>query len=270
MSIKPREIKYIHHYTSIENLALILSNRTIRFSRIDKVDDLKEVDGLPQQFCTYVFISCWTYSDEENIALWKMYTNNMRGARITLPVKMFNEKTSKINVFETIRNKKNIGPFDDAEMITEDYCICNNFREGFDFFDVVKYEDSYNKYYAKAFNLPKKGGLILNPISMIGLFKKKTWSFQKECRFKIYIIPIDQRNLLADLTTRVINSMRNAKEIKFEYFDVNLNREVLDNIVVRKGPLCTTADAVIIDSLIKEYTSNGTIEESSFEGILRK
>ncbi len=32
----------IHHYTNIENLALILKNKTIRFNRLDKVDDLEE------------------------------------------------------------------------------------------------------------------------------------------------------------------------------------------------------------------------------------
>ncbi len=32
----------IHHYTSIENLALILKNKTIRFTRLDKVDDSEE------------------------------------------------------------------------------------------------------------------------------------------------------------------------------------------------------------------------------------
>lgn len=34
----------IFHYTSIETLALILKNRTIRFSRLDKVDDPEEYD----------------------------------------------------------------------------------------------------------------------------------------------------------------------------------------------------------------------------------
>lgn len=37
------EQKYLYHYTSIETLALILKNRTIRFSSLATVDDIKEV-----------------------------------------------------------------------------------------------------------------------------------------------------------------------------------------------------------------------------------
>ena len=32
----------IHHYTDIDTLALILANRTIRFNRLDRVDDTTE------------------------------------------------------------------------------------------------------------------------------------------------------------------------------------------------------------------------------------
>ena len=32
----------IHHYTTINSLALILKNKTIRFSRLDKLDDISE------------------------------------------------------------------------------------------------------------------------------------------------------------------------------------------------------------------------------------
>lgn len=50
----------LYHYTSIETLALIL--KTIRFSRLDRVDDPDEYafsgDGVtPAHYC---FVSCWT------------------------------------------------------------------------------------------------------------------------------------------------------------------------------------------------------------------
>lgn len=48
----------IHHYTSIENLALILKNKTIRFTRLDKVDDSEEA-GLSCKISNLVIIlSC--------------------------------------------------------------------------------------------------------------------------------------------------------------------------------------------------------------------
>lgn len=52
----------IYHYTNIEALALILKNQTIRFNRLDKVDDIEEgkAESWGVKFCKYVFVSCWT------------------------------------------------------------------------------------------------------------------------------------------------------------------------------------------------------------------
>lgn len=50
----------IHHYTSLETLAMILSNGKLKFNRLDCVDDLEESsfqsDGI--RLGQYVFVSC--------------------------------------------------------------------------------------------------------------------------------------------------------------------------------------------------------------------
>ncbi|MBE6746525.1 MAG: hypothetical protein E7558_03645 [Ruminococcaceae bacterium] len=46
--------EYLYHYTSIETLALILKNRTIRFNSLDKMDDLQE-----QQFFLLMHAYMW-------------------------------------------------------------------------------------------------------------------------------------------------------------------------------------------------------------------
>lgn len=81
----------IHHYTSLQTLALILKNQTIRFNRLDLVDDASELDSIPDFFRSYLFASCWTESEDESIPLWKMYTPNMQGVKISLPKKTFRE-----------------------------------------------------------------------------------------------------------------------------------------------------------------------------------
>ena len=81
----------IHHYTNIETLALILKNRTIRFNRLDRVDDLEEgraeCSGI--KLGQYIFVSCWTEEAEESIPLWRMYTEKGTGVRISLTKEMF-------------------------------------------------------------------------------------------------------------------------------------------------------------------------------------
>ena len=71
----------IHHYNSIETLALILKYKTIRFNRLDRVDDMEESmygSGPTKiKLGQYVFVSCWTKDDLENISLWKMYKRQL-------------------------------------------------------------------------------------------------------------------------------------------------------------------------------------------------
>lgn len=65
-------MKYIHHYTTIDNLALILESKKIRFTRLDLLDDIKEVAGLDnpiEKIDKSIFISSWTEDNEENIPL---------------------------------------------------------------------------------------------------------------------------------------------------------------------------------------------------------
>lgn len=48
----------LYHYTTIDTLALILKNRTIRFNRLDKVDDLEEkVVSCGVNLAQYIFAS---------------------------------------------------------------------------------------------------------------------------------------------------------------------------------------------------------------------
>lgn len=81
----------IHHYTNINTLALILKNKTIRFNRLDKLDDISEEESFNVlKISKYFFVSCWTYDHEESIPQWNMYTEKMAGVRITLPQNFFN------------------------------------------------------------------------------------------------------------------------------------------------------------------------------------
>ena len=90
----------IHHYTSIENLALILKNKTIRFTRLDKVDDSEEAETVDMgKFGRFVYVSCWTSDEQESIPLWNLYTPDMHGVRIRLPKFPFKKYSYKKNEY---------------------------------------------------------------------------------------------------------------------------------------------------------------------------
>ena len=75
--------KYLYHYTTIQNLALILKNRTLRLMPLNLMDDLQEAKSKDlQDFGQFIYVSSWTDREEEAIPMWKMYTKPECGVRI--------------------------------------------------------------------------------------------------------------------------------------------------------------------------------------------
>ncbi|MDY0904069.1 hypothetical protein [Pedobacter sp. CFBP9032] len=80
----------LYHYTSINNLALILKSMSIRFGRLDKVNDPTEGTASDSySMAQYFFLSSWSSNEIEDLALWNMYTPLMRGVRIELELPIF-------------------------------------------------------------------------------------------------------------------------------------------------------------------------------------
>jgi hypothetical protein len=80
----------IYHYTNIRTLSLILKYKTLRFNRLDHVDDVSEAKIYGEyDFAKNIFVSCWTDCETESIPQWHMYTDQMAGVRISLPKDLF-------------------------------------------------------------------------------------------------------------------------------------------------------------------------------------
>jgi len=92
-------VEYIYQYTNLNTLSLILKNSTIRFTRMDAVNDPEEKNHLDENRCSY--ISSWTRSREEDIAMWSMYGDNFEGVRIGMPKLLFKESLED-SIFQKI------------------------------------------------------------------------------------------------------------------------------------------------------------------------
>jgi|SRR3989304_7857431 len=122
-----REI--IHHYTSINTLALILKNRKIRFNRLDRVDDLSEAQALGKyDIAKYLFVSCWTDSELESIPQWHMYTDKMAGVRISILKDFFNYKPLEPNPkWNVVKEGEILSPIPFDRLFNDNYFILPNF-----------------------------------------------------------------------------------------------------------------------------------------------
>jgi hypothetical protein len=262
----------IHHYTSIQSLALILESKKIRFTRIDRLDDIKEIDGFPSRLKQTVFVSCWTEDDQENISLWSLYTQ-MKGVRISLPKDMFNKYFIKAGDYGNWGFGFDIiSPLPLEKIRTDEYLVSNPFWLEDGFYKKITYSDSFIENRKNAYNIDSDGSINIKYIPDLFIHKDLIWAFQRESRFYLIAFQLPPINLFKDREIQMLN----IKSIERQYvddfisnIDVELNNEVLNNIIVRLSPTCSNADRIIVESLLHKHTTNGGIENSNLKNTFR-
>ena len=276
------EISRIHHYTSVETLALILVSKKIRFNRTDKVDDLTESRRHPRvRFGSYFFVSCWTYDEQESIPQWHMYTDRMRGVRVSLPVMPFQQKRL---IPPPQWNLKSQGvlyaPLSLEEIFGQDHFVLPMFLDLTRFGGPVEYCDDVETRYENAITLDQTNGLISGQISRpfdLVRLKRSEWSFQKEYRFSLFVlpsIPVPEEGpgaeaFVSDFPNHVANALHNGIAPGITYLDVDLSDEALQEMEIVLGPLCSEGSKLAVQALIAQYAPHARVSESRFTGDIR-
>ncbi|MHB9901445.1 hypothetical protein CF095_13530 [Clostridium botulinum] len=240
---------YLYHYTDIDTLALILKNRTIRFNSLQNVDDLEEKES--EEFpglCKYTFVSCWTDDLEENIPLWKLYTN-MKGVRIKLPKYPFKKYYITDNQEYTYINPN--------EYKNYDFIIDPSVR-----FLKINYVD--DNMVCKKISSYNNGNCLEIDAENVGKIKRKSWDFQKECRYIINIIPISQDDIAKGTLVEAFerNICINHSNLPINYYDLEIDEDKFNNMEITLGPGVTKGDRITVKNLVKEYNPKAVIKES--------
>lgn len=242
---------HLYHYTSIENLALILSTKTIRFNRLDSFNDLDE--GTSNDLAgikSHVFGSCWTGSADENIPLWKLYTD-MKGCRIRLPVNPFNG--------DLVRgNPENV----DLSGTHIRLCKPVNYEPAWAYDDeewpidliLGPTEIDYthdSKKFAPSVVIETGSGAKFNAWG-IGLTKKKHWSFEKEWRYRIHTSPEESvSDVFLETKDGNLSSFREPalSPPRNRWIDVPIRKEALEDLEIMLAPNAGDAGHVIARAL---------------------
>jgi hypothetical protein len=247
------KMQRLYHYTSINNLALILKSESIRFGRLDKVNDPTE--GLSSDFHSlspYIFISCWTANEEENLALWNMYTPNMRGVRIELELPMFKSKN--------LRDIENL-LFDETEYINED--------KGYFMLDGVN--EPYKIEYTDDIKLLRPA--IIRDIGLhvesLAKYKRTIWTFEQEYRYKINLVPIDKNVENEYFPGRYESLIEKQVPPPIDGYLVKISNDVFKKMKIVISPKVLSGDKEIIESLLKNYNETAVIEDSKLTGLIR-
>jgi hypothetical protein len=278
------QVSFIYHYTEINKLALILKNKTIRFNRLDRVNDLTEArieKGI--DFGKLFFVSCWTHQDEESIPLWHMYTNRMAGVRVALPRNPFRKRpfVPPESWGPKLTTGPILSPIDFADAFTDEYFILTSFLNQDHLGGPVRYVDDVQTVYKDAVNIswPSNSQFEIKIKKLLDLprLKAECWSFEREFRFVLCILPSlpvppkgwadpSFPKMQAD---HVGNCLRSGVGPPLGYKDIALSPDVLDQITVMLGPCCTEGDEILVKQLLKGFTKHGQLERSVLSGTIR-
>jgi hypothetical protein len=114
-----------------------------------------------------------------------------------------------------------------------------------------------------------------------GFHKNSIWEFQKEVRFKLMVIPYTSQTVrpyiqsehyshqgVTLMKTVAPAFLKNSFDV--EFIDIDLSDKAIENITVTLGPLCTVGDKIIVESLLKTFSRNGTLKHSNLTDKIRK
>ena len=261
----------LYHYASLDTLALILHNRTIRFSRLDKVDDPQEQRSADSQN----LVSCWTSSDEESIPMWREYAGAECGVRIQMkshPFKRYSVSTESLSKLssDAVLNTPG-GKFDGLQLPLEDFWDKKyHFKEMARSVEML-HEVQYTK--DKSLLFPEVirscgNGWVEADLSALGIHKATAWSYQREWRYVLTAVPVGIASIEGD-----VEAVKRATEVILDrcdpeipsFYDLVISDGAFSSMKIVSSPKMTPGNRVILDALVQKYAPGIEVAESSIE-----
>lgn len=263
---------YLYHYTTIESLALILKNQTIRFNKLTNTDDLEESKTSDRGNAgQYIFVSCWTDEKAENIPLWHMYSNNLSGVRISLPLLPFKEYDSEIE--SLIKSPKIKTYIPDSLNKNQNYMINAAF-------DKLTTKENIKVLYTD------DEKLIMPVISedeitkktikfgLIGKYKRSCWRFQEEYRYRLWVLPIGHDEIMLnhldpDQFESGFQRIKDQVKLDFDFIDLLIDQEDFNKMEIVLGPGVSESQRTLVDCLVATYNPKAKISDSQLIGRIK-
>ena len=265
----------IYHYTTIETLALILKNKTIRFSRLDTLNDLEEghITSCDIDVGKLAYVSCWSENPKEAIPLWSIYGKDSMGVRIALEKDMFKDYAWTLEHCQ--ENTPSIIPLHGNSSLRKfkipitDLFIgrCTMYPPTTvqSFYFPMQYVEDIKPYIEGSASVIQKHIQSINH-SNIGQYKHERWAFEEESRFIIYRHPIDIDEYFKKPTIETLSSgYINNRFDDLTFYDMHLKNDIFNSLEVRLSPSADESHMIIVDSLLKDYAPMAICEESKLK-----
>ena len=269
----------IHHYTSVTALEAILQSGRLRFTRLDKFDDVLEAQAVAGiDFGAQLFASCWVKQDAEDIAQWSMYGNDKQGVRITFPDDPF--EWNLLNAYHQVPGTDAKWHFDNAEA---PFPLEEVFGDGYlllpvadrsCFLKEVCYVEDVAEAYKRHVRHDGEMIVIDGYPTELARYKWNRWQFQREHRFVLTTLrgprrtanPQEYGERYSELVQDPLWHQQGALS---PYIDLRFAPRVLQDIVITTGPLCSDEDRDKVGQLHDRYAPSARIRTSELQGKIR-
>ncbi|MDU2670387.1 MAG: hypothetical protein E7C49_00100 [Clostridium sp.] len=249
--------KYLYHYTSIDTLNLILTNKTIRFNSLPYVDDKEEKKTQDMgDFGRYCFISSWTDVASETTDLWERYGGKGKGIRIRMksyPFKKYYLYNNGLNGIESY--------FKGNEIYSRGYLIEFDKYQKDRMLFKVEYSKDEEKLYPKLKQFENEHNVIIN-FEDVGKYKDDKWDVQQEWRYRIIIIPIDSKTINLNNPLDIVEELRSGKELPFTDYYLSIENKCLNDIEILLGPKTTDDDLIRVNEIVRRNNIKANVIKS--------
>lgn len=176
--------KVFYHYTTVKGLLGILDSKILRLSIGSSMNDMQEITKGNFNIWERTFVSSFSYGDNENIAMWSMYSLPWeQGVRITIPGKVLKKWVSEvIEVFGLDENNNVTEKVKTRSIQLTDVL--------YSMFDEKENTEKIKLDNYRIINSIEQLKLS-NPSSekcVTGFMKNKAWEFENETRIRIETI----------------------------------------------------------------------------------
>lgn len=271
----------LFHYTTIDTLALILDSKSIKFSRLDQLDDKQESEPFAEfNPLQYIFSASFTDDPKESIPMWKMYANMQTGIRIEFDSHTMFKPTLKNIVIPNHNHEVAEFPpiiytaLNVNDVLNSDYalaywstneedsiCQCIKLKK---ILYINNFQDKY-KSLIEILTSVEDGKLSrnikYNPTNF-GFYKSEYWAFQQEVRLLIYAVPF------AKNTEEINKIVANERPLKSTMILVPLADECLQNLSITLSPKVSNSSRLIVKALLSKYP-NVKIKDSCLLDTIR-
>jgi len=243
---------YLYQYTTMSSVLAILENKTIRFTRLDSLNDLNEgCCGEYAHLKKYVYISSWSADERESIPMWSLYGRKYNaldeGVRIKVPTNLFTFDENG-NLANNLRLERILGgwnavvdvktkPIELSDFLLR---LQTKYGENAELFyskkvvGPVKIRYLNYRDYADKYTSVLKNGIVENLstffLEEIGFEKNDDWGYENEYRFWM------SYPYLKEVCGSEEILKRNIPLTKCNFIDVCFNEKAISEMEIMLAP----------------------------------